>query len=362
MNISNQVIDFADDVTKGILKLAGPNVPEAVLSQAVLTPEERDALPAEDFALVILTKESHELKKFPICDQGSTWLSCHYFQHTNDNLPAGAMKIAASNLEKACAVFGLAVPAIVKQAAVSGIQSNLYEEATAKREDKLVKVAYEKNSDHYFALGTRYPMPTAEFVKKAEAYFDREWRNFHDASDRYEFAHNVAARAKELGMPVESPHIKKYASDKFGSEVTTQLNLRKGLVDGRQDMTSAIDKLASHAGSAEADTFAKTLHMFDKKAGLEKYYDKHIKDAYSATFEVREEMAKLSGYRWEDTSSGVSLDETALVKCADKKYDKIKGYFGPTLADSLKKHAVAIFESLPLDCKIVIAKIANGSI
>ena len=54
--------------------------------------------------------------------------------------------------------------------------------------------------------------------------------------------------------------------------------------------------------------------------------------------------------------------ETKVEKAAEEKYEKIKSYFGETLAGSLKKHAVAIFDSLPTDAKTTIAKIVRGDI
>lgn len=364
VGLINQVIDIVDDVNKGILKKA--SIPEQFKTAGILTAEEREALPKEDFALVIMTKEGQELKKFPVNDAANTWLSCHYFSNTHEVIPDGAMKIAASNLKVACALYDLPVPEIVKQAAVEGVQTNIYEEST-KSEDKVIKVAYDSSHSQgttYYALGNRYPMPTPEFVKKAEEYFDRHWHDFKDASDRYEFAKNVSNRAKELSVKVASTNIKKYASDSFGSVIAKEILVRKDLLDGNDKLSSALNKLASHVEDTDPSTFAKALHIFDKKAGIEKYYDRGVRDAYRATFENSEEVDKLAsfGYRWEDAVSGVSVDEASLVKCADTKYDKIKGYFGPTLADSLKKQAVAIFESLPNDAKVVIAKIANGSI
>ena len=358
MSLANQIIDFVDDLDRSILKTA--SVPKEFLKSNILTAEDRDSLDNDNFALIIMTKEGSALRKFPINDAANTWLSCHYFEKTASSLPFQAQQTAATTLSAACAVFGLEVPVTIKQAAKGNFCGNMYKEASvSKAPVEFVKRA--SSGEKYYALGNKYPLPDAEFVKKAEEYFDKHWQDF-SPEDRYAYANNVKARAEELSVKLGSGQILKYANDVFGTRLAHEIKRRKDLLDNNSEMSVALDKLAAHTSDTAPDTFAKALHLFDKKAGLDKHYDKYLSDAFKATFEDHEKIAKAKyGYNWKDDNSGLSLSEAQLEKAAEEKYDKIKGYFGETLASHMKKNAVAIFESLPSDAKVVVARIARGS-
>ena len=370
MALVHQIIDFVDDTDRSLLKLAAADAPERVKTAKILTHEERELLGAEQFALVMHTKEAQVLKKFPTTDEANTWLSCRYFEKTAEQLPFVAQKIAATNLRRACLIYGLEVSPTLGKLASPEVTGNRYHETKSMKEDqahtKSVKTASytEDGSKHFYALGEKYPMPTADYVKKAASYFVSHHKEFSDAEDRATFAYHVSQRAKELEASLDkvaSDTLATYAGSSYGDSVSTQIRIRQDLIQGKSDLTQALSKLAAHKDSTDPEVFAKALHMFDKKAGLTRYYDGYIADAFKATFGKFNKVAA-HGYRWEDTQSGLSLSEEQLCKVAEEKYEKIKTYFGSTLADSLKKHGVAIFESLPIDAKTTIAKIAKGTI
>ena len=369
MALVHQIIDFTDDIDRSLLKIAAAGAPDHVKTAKILSAEERETLSTDQFALVMHTKEAQILKKFPTIDVANTWLSCQYFEKTSSKLPPLAQKIAASNLKRACAIYGIqSTPYVDKLASVS-VSGNKYDEIKSYKEDKMsseVASTVEVKSDgteHFYALGEHYPMPTAEYVKKAAAYFNEHHREFMDAEDRFTFASHVQARAKELEASMDNQAevtLLKYAGQAYGDSVDRQLRVRDELLGHKPEMKQALAKLASHRPTTEPVIFAKALYLFDKKAGLSKYYDSYLADAFRSTFEnTRTKIA--SEYQWEDTG-GVSLNGGDIEKAAEEKYEKIKSYFGTTLADSLKKHAVAIFESLPIDAKATIAKIAKGDL
>lgn len=370
MALVHQIIDFVDDTDKSILKVAAAKLPEELKDKAILSAEDREKMGSEQFALVIHTKEAQVLKKFPTTDKANTWLSCQYFEKTAEQLPYVARKIAASNLQRACLLHGLGIPAGVEKLASTDVSENRYNEIKRYKEDEMhnksVKVAEVVNdgSEHFYALGDRYPMPDKDFVKKAAAYLTEHQREFSDAEDRSTFAYHVKARAKELETELDKQAmavLNTYAGESYGDSVDRQLKLREEILQHKPEMTVALSKLASHKSTTAPEVFAKALYLFDKKAGITRYYDGFIHDAFKSTFGQLRKTAS-TGYKWEDEQSGVSIDEDTLVKAAESKYDAIKGYFGSTLADSLKKHAVAIFDSLPVDAKATIVKIARGSI
>lgn len=363
MALANQVLDFVDDVDRRLLRQIVASAPEHVKTASVLTANDREKLSSEQFALIMRSKEEQELKKFPIVDPASTWLSCQYFAKTAEQLPFVAQKIAASNLQKACAIYNIKAPDMIDKLASKGTVGNRYDEvAKSAAEPGLSKIAVAHKPDgstHFYALGERYAMPTPEYVKKAAAYFAQHEREFSDAEDRHTFALNVLERAKELDVDIEGrEQLSKYASHTYGDSVSTQLRLRREFLQHEPKFVEALDKLSSHKASTEAEVFAKALYLFDKKAHLTKHYGSHLSDAFKATFGV---FQKTAGYQWENQEGSVSISGTDLVKAAENKYDRIKSYFGQTLADNMKKHAVEIFDSLPIDAKETIAKIAQGT-
>ena len=370
MALVHQIIDFTDDIDRSILKLAAMSAPAHIKVAHILTAEEREALSTDQFALVMRTKEAQVLKKFPTTDEANTWLSCQYFEKTSSQLPLGAQKIAASNLKRACAVYNIQSTPCIDKLASQEVSGNKYDEIKSYKEDKMnsktasVAEVKEDGSQHFYALGNKYPMPTPEYVKKAAAYFNTHHKEFMNVEDRNSFAGHVMARAKELEVALEKQAeatLSKYAGSNYGDSVDKHLRVRSELLESKPEMQQSLAKLASHKSTTEPSVFAKALYEFDKKAGLSKYYDSYLADAFKTTFS--DSMSKTaSAYHWEDDQSGMSIRGGELEKAAEEKHDKIKSYFGSTLADSLKKHAVAIFESLPVDAKLTIAKIAKGEI
>lgn len=365
MALANQVVDFIDDIDRSLLKQIALDAPEVIKTASVLSIEDREKLPAEDFALILRTKEAQVLKKFPITDAANTWISAQYFAKTAEQLPYVAQKIAASNLGRAGAVFNIELPELITKLASKDIEGNVYNEVLDNKKEKpMTKIASAPKpdgSEYFYALGNNYAMPTPEYVKKAAAYFVEHAVEFQDAEDRYNFASNVLARAQELQVDLEcKSQLSKYAGAQYGDSVSTQIRMRQDILQHKPNMAEALSKLASHQETTEPKTFAKALYLFDKKAGISKYYGRGlIADAFQSTFGT---FIKSAGYRWEDETSGLSVSDKELSKLASDKYDRIKSYFGPTLADSLRKHAAAIFESLPKDAQITIVRIGKGEI
>ena len=366
MSLSNQVIDFSDDVGHLILKQIATSAPDFVKTAQALTAEAKEKMPAAAFALVMTTKEASVLKKFPVSDSAQTWLSCEYFAKTAEQLPYVARVIAASNLSRACDVYNLNAPEAVTKLASQKIDTNKYDEISSRKEDTahmkgavLDKIASD-GSKHFYALGERYPMMNVEFVKKAASYFKEYHNQFDNAGDRHEFAYNVIGRAKELGVDLNEPTLKKFANDVYGDAVKVHLKNRAELAAVKNPgMEDAYTKLASKIDDVDALTFARTLYLLDKKAGLDKNYGNQVVDAFQASFgNVMKKEA--SAYQWEKGDLSITGDK--LQKAANDKHSKIKGYFGDSIADQLQKHPVEIFDSLPDDAKEAIVRISKGEI
>jgi hypothetical protein len=112
MKTSSLVLDFYDDKSGEILKQACPtpdNLPEEIKIAHFLSPEERQILRDEAYAL-ILHNDGQQLRKFACVDAGNTILSTLYFLETKDRLPEEAVKVAAQNLMSFNQDFGLPIP------------------------------------------------------------------------------------------------------------------------------------------------------------------------------------------------------------------------------------------------------------
>lgn len=94
-------------------------VPESVKTAHSLTSDERDALPDDAFALVLLNG-GDRLRKYACVDQGNTELSVAYFFKHGHKLPLEAQKVAAENLSIACEWYGIEVPEELQKVALLG--------------------------------------------------------------------------------------------------------------------------------------------------------------------------------------------------------------------------------------------------
>ncbi len=139
MKTAGVVVDFYDDLSGALLKKAFPTaeeVPEIVKTAHILTPEEREVLRDEAYALV-MKNEGTILRKFACVDEGNTMLSVLYFMQHADKLPPEAIKVAAANLAEYCEEYGLPVPEMLKEAKKTGMSKTRDpERQPANSEDK----------------------------------------------------------------------------------------------------------------------------------------------------------------------------------------------------------------------------------
>jgi hypothetical protein len=117
MKTAGVVFDFYDDPNGSLLKQAFPTadvLPEAVKTAHILTPEEREVLRDEAYALVAVN-EGKVLRKFACVDAGNTLLSMLYFEKNASLLPEEARAAVAARLLQEAEAFKL--PYGVKTAA-----------------------------------------------------------------------------------------------------------------------------------------------------------------------------------------------------------------------------------------------------
>lgn len=331
MRLANQVLDFNDDVSKDLFKTIPVKEAPELVKQAEVSGS-ADLLKAGNAAYALSVKEADVVvNKFPIHTAADAWLSAQYFEKTASKLPEALRKEVGAKIASA-----------LKAHSISPITKSASE--TPKQ----------------FALKDRYPIDSAPQVKQACAYFE-DWKHEFTPSELREYATKVANQANTFGLPVPAS-LKKYAGEGYGTEVGVQLRKRQDLVTQASDLLTSLQKVAMAKDTLAPEKFAELLSAWDKEAGVEKYHGKYLADPYAATYEEKEFRKVASGYRWEDESTGLKMNEADLKKVAEESGDKIKSYLGASVTKELQKHGYAIFDSLPIDAKIVVAKIAKGMI
>lgn len=123
---TGSIIDFYDDPNGFVLKtkMAAEQVPAFIKTAQYLGDVQREALPDDVFALVMLDQGA-KLRKYACVDKGNTTMSVIYFLANKDKLPEEAQKVAAANLLTACAWHDLEPPAPLMKMAGIGAMVNL---------------------------------------------------------------------------------------------------------------------------------------------------------------------------------------------------------------------------------------------
>lgn len=366
--IANQIIDAYDDIYATYLSKIASKRPDTYM----MTAQEKAGLVDDEYALSILTKTANKINKFPIDSFDNTFLSNEMFGETYHKLPKTAAVIAANMIKDACEHFKIEpsqqVNEIAKNSNNTKIASNVY---------------YEKDEGHYTKTDTvhtktasevmstfadieticnnythaQYVFATPAHVKVASVYFDKQYKEF-PVEYRNKFASALQVRAKELGMTPLKGQVEKYASDNYNSYLEGHLISRKNLVEHSQAQTSSLYKIASMKNQLSPQQFSQMLAAFDKTAGLTQYYGGYLQDPYISTFGAQGE----SDYMWQSKTGDRKLTSQEIESVVNTKNDKIASYIGKLAAESMKKDPIAIFDSLPVDVKEIIANIHDGNL
>lgn len=358
LKIANQIIDAYDDIHKDTLKKLAAIRPDCKL----MTPEELGQLKDHDHAVCVITKKASKLNKFPINNMDNTWLSNEFFQRTHPCLPEEAAKIAASNIKLACMKYKIKTTPAVEKYASKDVSDNVYFEKDydlkpvnmVNRVD-LTKFAQVKNIGENYTVAQQV-FSTPSHVKVAADYFKENIEKI-PLDLRHKYAAAIQRRARELGMPVITGEVGKYASDYYSPMVDAHIKARNSLLETKPDLRETLQKISSAKKDIPPSQFAQLLHGFDKKAGLSKYYGGHLTDPYIASFAY--EANPYDGYVYKTASMSMGDDE--IRAGVNAHYGKIKEYFGQSIADELKKDPVPIFDSLPNDAKEMIGRIMSGN-
>jgi len=357
MGYEHTTLDFYDDMG-GILKSAvsdSSDLPDFVKTASSVGKDD----PGNCFALVMID-DGKVLKKFATADKGNTWLSSLYFSMTKDNLPEEAQKTAAANLLVACEHYGIDAPTDLYD--LSGDDPPTSNVVDVTNIMPAVKVAERQDVNYAIerADGSKsYPLDNAEQLAAANEYFSLNRGNFVPR-ERREFAVKVASVADRMGMPVDSS-IREYSGSDYSPVLEGHLSLRyQHLMDteAAPELRSELMKIARSRSSEGPDAFADSLYSFDKKAGLDRFWDRTLSDPWYSTFGMTkkaypEPKSARSFTVGADTVSGEALHRLATAK------KEVADHFGMSFANAFLKDPEAMFSSMPMPQKRVLAHMAN---
>jgi hypothetical protein len=199
----------------------------------------------------------------------------------------------------------------------------------------------------------QFPIDTYGEVMEAQQWFNDYGDTLHP-EDRREFCTKLASRADEIGLSVID-RIRKYAGVGYAPDgevkvgVSTRMQFWAEDAPERDMLQGLMDKYAE----VSPDVFCQALREFDEATGLDHYWDTGIYDPYYTTFGFE----KTAEWTFEHMSDRIT--EERLRHVVHASYPAIVEKFGEELADSLKKNPTTIFDSLPLDAKRIIMRMAN---
>ena len=125
MQLSGLVLDVYDDFSGGVLRELYPrfdDIPGKVKTAQSLSAEDREKLPDDVFALVLVNNGQAQ-RKYACIDEGNTLLSLHYFLKNAYKLPVEAQRSTAENLKVACSWYDLEVPEPLEKIALGAMSA-----------------------------------------------------------------------------------------------------------------------------------------------------------------------------------------------------------------------------------------------
>lgn len=399
IKVAGAVVDPYDDNFASLKDMAGgQGLPEFIKQAGIMEPAVLKNLPDHAFAVVILG-DGEPMRKFACVDKAHTAVNVMYFTEFGADLPTPVKEKVATNLCKACEHFGLEAPPHIRKEAAGAKRLLKHDGAEmivpARGEEKTseltgtkvmpntkpvrVKTASVLDEPYVhvssfvaktasaapldpgvFALDNgQLPLLGFDQVLEAVDYFDKYAMKMHPRQ-RHDFAVKVAARAEQLGIPV-SDDLQKYGSRKYAQagEIKVAVETRKRMWHSLGDDErhgiggEMLDQLFEKRASVNPDVFAESLAELDAQLGLSHYWDSGIPDPWASTFGVEKQAA------WSWNQGGESVTEDELKRLAAEETGLLEERFTKDLAKGLADNPTAVFDSLPLDKKRIIARMAQ---
>lgn len=406
--VADHAVDIGND--PGFLKLKKMMSPDSTAMDSdiasslsdlrILSPEELELLPDNDFALILVDTNGNITRKYPRADVDNAIVSALYLIDSASKLPYKAAAIAASNLLEVIDSKQFKYPAKLKNEIREGLWNleqlepsakslgNIYRAPKSSLEEDLrkgqgdaiksEKSARAKLSDSDFVYvfeknGSKhrmFPVDSVENIIKTASYFKENCTQL-PYEHRHKFAKVLRDKVIEKGLKFDTTAISKYASTEWSPVVELSVLNRISLLEkisidknektaeyevnfngGKDKLASivAYKKLLETAGKCEIDSFSETLHRIDKLAGLTSQYGKNILNPYSSTY------AEQRSFYTKEASETISYAGKTISADQIKKFDfsKVAEIIDDFTAKELKSDPINVFNSLPVPYKSVI--------
>jgi len=356
LQLSGRVFDIYDDLTLNTVKDAPDFIKEAqVEDRAAL-----DKYPDDAFALIILTNDNKEHRKYPVMTKEASLLSAYYFENAIDNLPEGeavavGQKILNSLVKFAAEEYLEHFPVLRTIASHTPVSSDTVrvQESKVNRTvgESLRKLAAEMDAksidalpDTAFALVTtdkegkkvrKYPVHDASHTQAAIARFAQNYDKL-PPKWRTVTAKKIAEAAKKHSLAVSKDNpLNKYASwDEYSFLLEQRMKERASLYpEARIEYQELLEKKAQ----LDPVDFAEELYEVDKKHDLTPYYGKVIEDAYATTFDKTAAT---------ETLSPIDAEIIELLTAHPEKMEKVNGLLNEATLFSFRSNPVNTLKQL----------------
>lgn len=214
------------------------------------------------------------------------------------------------------------------------------------------EVQVKRASAENTALGGKFPLDAMADVAKAIEWFDNSYKAM-DPVEAHIFAVKTASRAEELGLPV-SDALERYGSTTYARDVDAHLANRLAVTD--PEFAELYTELREKRAQMEPIEFATLLSEVDELSGAKWAWGGEVADPFYATFG---KAKTASAWSWQSRVGDFVNDED-LQNLARNGKGLLLKQFASDLVHGFIKDPIAVFDSLPDDTKVILARMAAG--
>jgi hypothetical protein len=266
-------------------------------------------------------------------------------------IPGGATRNASIG-----ALSGAVVPALSRAIQNSRLQKSASVDITGQRPKQIIKVAKPMNDNDYAVVlpdGRRlYPINSWDLVKKAEDYYHLEGCRMQPEIRR-QYATKLAAKAEVLGYPLDE-QVKEAGARTYAEpgHIRASIEMRKVACAEESDK-QFLEDLFTKQAALDPNTYAECLRRFDVNHGFDYAWDQEIPSPWASTFGLQ----KTAEVLWEEGADRMTREQ--LINMAENHTSGIQELFSHDFLREFIKDPVAVFNSLPLPNKRILARLSD---
>lgn len=340
------IIDFYDDLGEAFfLHLQGNDPPELLKEASWAEPND---LLDRDYAVILVSEEGQELRKFACHDAGNTAMSMWYLAYFKDELPAAVTKVAAVNLAVAADAYGLEVPQEIFDLNVD-VAPEWADDLLDERRVKVVQQALSPQRDEQDKTASAVVSPFDVLHHAQENWDDL------DPFQRHDIAVYLCKEGSAAGVVVpDSIHV-------YGG---TELNPRfEMLMEHRKNYTTDVEhqadfeRLGKRAHVMPLEDVVETLYLMDERASLTPRYGNGLPDPLLAVYG----QTKEAEFSWCHGTDMVNASQLYRFAGSPRCKLTLGDLFAGPICLAFKKDPVGTFQAMPDEQKILLARLATQS-